>query len=53
VRRAVEISQRGNGYERFWPDCEARALDVTPEKATVTFINVEGKTLHTFSVLPA
>jgi len=28
-------------------------LDVTPEKATVTFINVEGKVLHNFSVLPS
>jgi phosphodiesterase/alkaline phosphatase D-like protein len=41
------------GYERFWPDSGHAQLDVTPKQATVSFINVEGKVLHSFSVLPA
>ena len=48
-----KFTKEETGYERFWPDSGHAQLDVTPEKATVTFINIDGKTLHTFSVLPA
>ncbi len=48
-----KFTKAETGYERFWPDSGHAQLDVTPEKATVTFINLEGKILHTFSVLPA
>ena len=48
-----KFTKAETGYERFWPDSGHAQLDVTPEKATVTFINIEGKTLHSFSVVPA
>jgi len=48
-----KFTKEETGYERFWPDSGHALLDVTPEKAGVTFINLEGKILHTFSVLPA
>ena len=48
-----KFTKAETGYERFWPDSGHAQLDVTPENATVTFINIEGKTLHKFSVLPA
>jgi hypothetical protein len=48
-----KFTKAETGYERFWPDSGHAQLDVTPEKATVTFVNVEGKTLHSFSVNPA
>ncbi|HXG48284.1 MAG TPA: metallophosphoesterase [Methylomirabilota bacterium] len=48
-----KFTRAETGYERFWPDSGHAQLDVTPEKATVTFINLEGKTLHRFSVAPA
>jgi predicted phosphodiesterase len=48
-----KFTKEETGYERFWPDSGHAQLEVTPEKATVSFINVEGKVLHTFSVLPA
>jgi hypothetical protein len=48
-----KFTKEETGYERSWPDSGHAQLDVTPEKATVTFINIEGKTLHSFSVLPA
>jgi len=48
-----KFTREQTGYERFWPDSGHAQLDVTPRKATVSFINVEGKVLHTFSVLPA
>ena len=41
------------GYERFWPESGHARLDVTPEKATVTFINLENKPFYNFSVRPA
>jgi predicted phosphodiesterase len=47
-----KFTREETGYERFWPDSGHATLEVTPEKATVTFINVEGKVLHSFSVLP-
>jgi hypothetical protein len=47
------FTKEETGYERFWPESGHAQLDVTPEKATVTFINIEGKKLHSFSVLPA
>ena len=46
------FTKEETGYERFWPESGHAQLDITPEKATVTFINIEGKKLHTFSVLP-
>jgi len=48
-----KFTKAETGYDRFWPDSGHAQLDVTPEKATVTFINVEGKVLHSFSVLPS
>ena len=48
-----KFTKAETGYERFWPDSGHAQLDVTPEKATVTYVNLEGKTLHSFSVLPA
>ncbi len=48
-----KFTKEETGYERFWPDSGHAQLDVTPEKATVTFINVDGKIIHSFSVLPA
>ena len=48
-----KFTKAETGYERSWPDSGHAQLDLTPEKATVTFINVEGKTLHSFSVSPA
>jgi calcineurin-like phosphoesterase family protein len=48
-----KFNKEETGYERSWADSGHAQLDVTPEKATVTFINLEGKTLHSFSVLPA
>lgn len=47
-----KFTKEETGYERFWPDSGHAQLDVTPEKATVTFINVDGKIIHSFSVLP-
>ncbi len=47
------FTKEETGYERFWPESGHAQLDVTPEKATVTFINIEGKKLHSFSVRPA
>ena len=47
-----KFTKEETGYERFWPDSGHAQLEVTPEKATVSFINVEGKVLHSFSVLP-
>jgi phosphodiesterase/alkaline phosphatase D-like protein len=48
-----KFTKKETGYDRFWPDSGHAQLDVTPEKATVSFINVEGKVLHAFSVVPA
>lgn len=48
-----KFTKAETGYERFWPDSGHAQLDVTPEKATATYVNLEGKTLHSFSVLPA
>ncbi|MBI3413704.1 MAG: metallophosphoesterase [Verrucomicrobia bacterium] len=48
-----KFTRAETGYERFWPDSGHAQLDVTPEKATVTYVNLEGKALHSFSVLPA
>jgi predicted phosphodiesterase len=47
-----KFTKAETGYERFWPDSGHATLDVTPEKAKVTFFNLENKVLHTFSVLP-
>ncbi len=48
-----KFTKAETGYERFWPDSGHAQLDVSPEKATVTYVNLEGKTIHSFSVLPA
>jgi 3',5'-cyclic AMP phosphodiesterase CpdA len=48
-----KFTKAETGYERFWPDSGHARLSVTPEKATVTFVNLEGKEFHEFSVLPA
>ena len=48
-----KFTKAETGYERSWPDSGHAQLDVTPEKATVTFITVEGKVIHSFSVLPS
>jgi hypothetical protein len=47
------FTKEETGYERSWPDSGHAQLEVTPEKASISFINVEGKVLHSFSVLPA
>lgn len=47
-----KFTKAETGYERFWPDSGHARLEVTPEKATVTFINLEGKEIHRFAVLP-
>ncbi len=48
-----KFTKEETGYERFWPDSGHATLEVTPDKATVTFINIEEKVLHSFSVVPA
>jgi 3',5'-cyclic AMP phosphodiesterase CpdA len=48
-----KFTKAETGYERFWSDSGHATLDVTPEKATVTFINLDEKVLHSFSVAPA
>jgi predicted phosphodiesterase len=48
-----KFTKEETGYERFWPDSGHAQLQVTPEKATVTFFNLENKAFHCFSVLPA
>lgn len=48
-----KFTKEETGYDRFWPDSGHATLEITPEKATVKFINIEGKILHSFSVLPA
>jgi hypothetical protein len=45
-----KFTKEETGYERSWPDSGHAQLDVTPEKATVTFFNLENKILHRFSV---
>ena len=47
-----KFTREETGYERFWPDSGHAQLDVTPEKAAVQFINIDGKVIHSFSVLP-
>jgi 3',5'-cyclic AMP phosphodiesterase CpdA len=47
-----KFTREETGYERFWPDSGHARLNVSPEKATITFINMEGRELHQFSVLP-
>lgn len=48
-----KFTKEETGYERSWPDSGHAQMDVTPEKATVTFFNLEGKAFHSFSVKPA
>ena len=35
-----KFTKAETGYERFWPDSGHAQLDVTPEKATVTYVNL-------------
>ncbi len=46
------FTKEETGYERFWPESGHAQLDITPEKATVTFFNLEGKNFYNFSVPP-
>ena len=48
-----KFTKAETGYERFWPDSGHARLNVEPKKATVTFVNIEGKEIHQFSVLPS
>ena len=48
-----KFTRAETGYERFWSDSGHARLEITPERATVTFINLAGEALHSFSVLPA
>jgi phosphodiesterase/alkaline phosphatase D-like protein len=48
-----KFTRQETGYERFWPDSGHAQLEVTPDKASVSFINLNGEVLHTFSVVPA
>jgi 3',5'-cyclic AMP phosphodiesterase CpdA len=34
------------GYATYWPDSGWARVDVTPDKVSVRFINLDGKTLH-------
>ena len=47
-----KFTKAETGYERYWSDSGHAELEVSPAKATVTFVNLEGKTLHRFSVAP-
>jgi len=47
-----KFTKQETGYERYWPDSGHAQLEVTPKNATVSFINVNGKVLHQFTVLP-
>ncbi len=40
------------GYERFWTDSGHARLVVTPDVATVEYINLAGKRFHGFTVRP-
>ncbi|HXJ55370.1 MAG TPA: metallophosphoesterase [Verrucomicrobiae bacterium] len=48
-----KFTKAETGYERFWPDSGHAELEVSPDQATVTFVNTAGKILHRFSVSPA
>ena len=48
-----KFTREETGYDRFWPVSGHAQLEVTPEKATVTYFNLENKVLHSFSVEPA
>jgi 3',5'-cyclic AMP phosphodiesterase CpdA len=47
-----KFTKEETGYERYWPDSGHARLEVTPEKATVTFVNLEGEDFYDFSVSP-
>jgi predicted phosphodiesterase len=47
-----KFTKAETGYERFWPDSGHAELRVSRDKATVTFVNIEARILHRFSVLP-
>ena len=48
-----KFTKEETGYERFWPDSGHARLKVETKKATVTFVNIEGREIHQFSVLPS
>ena len=47
-----KFTKEETGYERSWPDSGHARLEVSPEKATVTFVNLEGENFYSFSVDP-
>lgn len=47
-----KFTKEETGYERFWTDSGHARLEVTPERATVTFVNLAGEAFHEFTVLP-
>lgn len=47
-----KFTKEETGYERFWTDSGHARLEVTPDKATVTFVNLTGEAFHEFTVLP-
>jgi len=40
------------GYDRFWSDSGHGRLEVRPDRATVSFVNQAGQTIHQFVVTP-
>lgn len=47
-----KFQRRVTGYERYWTDSGHARLIVTPDVATVEYINVAGKRIHEFTVRP-
>jgi 3',5'-cyclic AMP phosphodiesterase CpdA len=47
-----KFTKEETGYEHFWTDSGHARLEVTPDKATVTFVNVENEAFHEFTVPP-
>ncbi len=40
------------GYDRYWEDSGHGRLDVQPDRATMTFVNQNGQTIHEFVMTP-
>jgi hypothetical protein len=40
------------GYDQFWPDSGHGRLTVRPDRATVEFVNQQGRVIHQFTVEP-
>jgi hypothetical protein len=47
-----KFTKAETGYERYWTESGHARLEVTPTKATVTFVNLAGQAFHEFTVLP-